>query len=886
MNVYSYTRYHNANTPHRLIVALLITAALLLGNPVHGRAADEDPLASILRPVVKPFSVRAFENYQKNRRYPEENFPMNAEKFSAFKRDVISRLQKTLKLDGWAVRSPVGKANALKGRFRDRLLKTIKHHGITMEVHLIEISETGDAVPAVVCLPAGNDRRPGVCVFSGHSRNGLRDLVLDLKGYQRGLATRLAKAGFVAIAVEKIDAGYLSKSFPVGQDEEPNAIHRLHWGRPTRSHQLMACLAASEILAGHPRVDETRIGAGGVSLGGWLSVQTALFTDRIQAVADFGMKGLHVDPDIKAEEFDGEFQLGKRADFCHILPGMLSLCDRNVLALTYCPRPLLAGHGSDDKISERQAPIHVKRLFERQYAALGQSGNFGYHVHPGGDTIPDEVVITYFRRMLEADKLKADKSVGIFHAQGEMSGEITPTSVLLQSRLTLTDGLVDPDLPGTRERFYLSKADVPGQAGVARFEVSARPDFKDAIRTEWMNAVPAADFIVKTKVSGLVPKTRYYYRLRYGLDRGTTRTGPICTFKTLGGPKSTEPTRFVVVTGMCYVAFHRSLDDLGTRAYSGRDKSLGFPALEAIRRRKPDFFVGTGDNVYYDTFDLSNPRAKSQVELRRKWHAQFVQPRFKELFSQVGTYWEKDDHDFRYNDCDLSGQREPSAHLGIKTFVEQVPVVDPNDESPITYRTHRVSRDLQIWLVEGRDFRSPNAMSDGPTKTVWGKRQRDWIKRTLLESNATFKILISPTPMIGPDRASKRDNHTNPRGFRYEGEEFFRWLKTNGISNRSFFIACGDRHWQYQAVHPTGFEEFSCGALVDANAIKGINPGDPGSTDPNGTIKHRYTQSKPSGGFLEIDVRPATSQSSATARFTFFDENGVKLFESVKTAPM
>jgi len=36
----------------------------------------------------------------------------------------------------------------------------------------------------------------------------------------------------------------------------------------------------------------------------------------------------------------------------------------------------------------------------------------------------------------------------------------------------------------------------------------------------------------------------------------------------------------------------------------------------------------------------------------RKWHEQFVQPRFIELFSQVPTYWEKDDHDHRFNDCD------------------------------------------------------------------------------------------------------------------------------------------------------------------------------------------------------------------------------------------
>ena len=52
----------------------------------------------------------------------------------------------------------------------------------------------------------------------------------------------------------------------------------------------MATLAAVEILAAHPRVDESRMGTTGVSLGGRLAVQTALLNDRIRAVAEYGTK--------------------------------------------------------------------------------------------------------------------------------------------------------------------------------------------------------------------------------------------------------------------------------------------------------------------------------------------------------------------------------------------------------------------------------------------------------------------------------------------------------------------------------------------------------------------------------------------------------------------
>ncbi len=265
--------------------------------------------------------------------------------------------------------------------------------------------------------------------------------------------------------------------------------------------------------------------------------------------------------------------------------------------------------------------------------------------------------------------------------------------------------------------------------------------------------------------------TRYYYRLVFGPSRDRTTTGPTRTFKTLGGPETATEVSFVVVTGMNY---HRFFDSPG-RAYTGSDKDLGYPAFETILDLKPDFFVATGDNVYYDL--PYQGRAETSTMMRRKWHEQFAQPRFIDLRAEIPTYWEKDDHDYRFNDCDNTGDAEPSLELGAAVFLEQVPIVDPNDSSPITYRTHRINKDLQIWLMEGRDYRSPNMMEPGPEKTLWGEEQREWLERTLLESDAAFKVLISPTPMIGPDDAeqagraaeghdlNKRDNHTNPGGF-------------------------------------------------------------------------------------------------------------------------
>jgi len=459
----------------------------------------------------------------------------------------------------------------------------------------------------------------------------------------------------------------------------------------------------------------------------------------------------------------------------------------------------------------------------------------------------------------------ASGASGVFRAQGEMAGEVGETSVILQSRLTASKGLVE--------------GDVPGAAGVARFEIAETADFQAPRRTGWLRAEAAGDFIVKTKVSGLDRGKTYYYRLLYGARKDALETGRTSSFRTLQGKEGTDEVSFVVVTGMNYMSFHygrpRNGKRTGRGAYEGPDKHLGYPALATILEMEPDFFVGTGDNVYYDSHD--DREATDLRGMRRKWHEQFVQPRFVELFRQVPAYWEKDDHDHRFNDCDRTGNRLPSSDLGIRVFREQVPVVDPADADAKTYRTHRVNRHLQIWLVEGRDYRSANKMPDGPDKTLWGAKQIAWLKRTLLASDATYKLLISPTPMVGPDDGYKIDNHTNHQGFRHEGRAFFDWIVEQGLHRRGFYVVCGDRHWQYHSIDPTGIEEFSSGALVDANARLGRKPGDPKSTDPDAEVRQPYTQSKASGGFLRVTV---TEQ--AEARFEFFDENGESLYRTVK----
>ncbi len=229
-----------------------------------------------------------------------------------------------------------------------------------------------------------------------------------------------------------------------------------------------------------------------------------------------------------------------------------------------------------------------------------------------------------------------------------------------------------------------------------------------------------------------------------------------------------------------------------------------YPHMAAL---SPNFFAHTGDVVYYDHMD---PYA-SHIDLARfRWHRMYATPRVRDFHNRVAAYFMRDDHDSWQNDCWLGQPNEMgnfTLEQGQWVFREQTPM------SSLTYRTVRWGKDLQVWFTEGRDYRSPNPMPDGPDKTIWGKQQMAWFESTVAESDATFRILVSPTPIVGPDHTGKLDNHSNVN-FAYEGDILRRFLSRQGM-----IVVCGDRHWQYASKDATtGLLEYGSGSTTDAHS--------------------------------------------------------------------
>ena len=127
-------------------------------------------------------------------------------------------------------------------------------------------------------------------------------------------------------------------------------------------------------------------------------------------------------------------------------------------------------------------------------------------------------------------------------------------------------------------------------------------------------------------------------------------------------------------------------------------------------------------------------------------------PLQREFHRQVPSYFIKDDHDILKDDCwPGQTQGELSFARGVELFAEQTP------SSRAPYRRFRWGAQLELWLLEGREFRSPNTDPDGPEKTILGPEQLAWLERTLVESDATFRVVLSATPIVGPDRSRKAE---------------------------------------------------------------------------------------------------------------------------------
>jgi len=431
-------------------------------------------------------------------------------------------------------------------------------------------------------------------------------------------------------------------------------------------------------------------------------------------------------------------------------------------------------------------------------------------------------------------------------------GEMTTDSTIVWLRLTEQaepkwDGLPwlgvedrEFDVGELGEKQFPPGAKIPDMAGSlpgieGEVRLSWWPENGSGAKrqTGWLSVEPDRDFTRQVTLAGLEANKDYALKVESRSFHGESGQSLTGSFRTALDPAQSEPFRFVIST---------------CQSWKTRDKgTAGLQIYDEMLALDPSFFVHLGDIVYYDKRSAGGDVDARTPELARfHWNRWYGCSDVMKFHQHVPSFFIKDDHDTVTNDAS-PGRREGDLtwDSGLSIFREQAPMGER------TYRTRRWSKDLQFWVVEGRDFRSPNNMPDGPQKSIWGPEQKAWFKQGVLASDAPFKILFSPTPVVGPDRDNKKDNHSN-LNWTHEGDEIRQFCAENNI-----IIISGDRHWQYHSIDDTtGVHEFSAGATSATHAG--------GFSMDLRTDEHQYLAII--GGFLSGEVTPGGAGAKLTMR--------------------
>jgi phosphodiesterase/alkaline phosphatase D-like protein len=313
-------------------------------------------------------------------------------------------------------------------------------------------------------------------------------------------------------------------------------------------------------------------------------------------------------------------------------------------------------------------------------------------------------------------------------------------------------------------------------------EVATDPDFADIVRVRAVAAHEHHDFTARTQVRGLAANTQYYYRFR-----SPTGISPSGAFRTAPHPEDDVEVRFVISGD----------SNLGYTAPRGLD----FHVLSAAAAEDPDFFVYFGDTIYADSGILPTGDAFTLDEYRAVHRLTRADPHLQTLLASTGTYSGWDDHEVRN---DYAGETVDPAQFenGARAFFEYLPLrVQPSGAPYRIDRTVRWGEHVELFFLDGRQFRSaerfcnPDPIPDGeetpdtlfspfvedeifavqvdpvigpiaaallllpsdpdcvaneladPTRTMLGPEQLAALQQALVDSDATFKIIINNVPI-------------------------------------------------------------------------------------------------------------------------------------------
>lgn len=345
--------------------------------------------------------------------------------------------------------------------------------------------------------------------------------------------------------------------------------------------------------------------------------------------------------------------------------------------------------------------------------------------------------------------------------------------------------------------------------------------------TDPVTTAAGNDFTGVIRVNNLQPDTPYKYSIQ--VNGNPAQPTFEHTFRTASSGKS----RFALAFGggAGYVTGHEYM-------------------WETISGFRPLVLLLLGDNMYSD--DPESPQMQKFCYYRRQ-----SPPQFRRLVSSTAVYSIWDDHDFGTNDCSGGPEiDEPYWKRSVWEVFKQNwvnPDYGGGVARPGCWYDFQIS-DVHFIMLDGRYYRHR------PDKTMLGPVQKEWLKKTVRASIATFKALCSPVPW---DYRTKGDSKDTWNGFQAERTEIFDFLADNKIGG--VLLMSADRHrsdaWEIERPNGYALYEFNSSRLTNNH----VHPPMPGSI-------FSYNK-KQSFGLVEFD----TSLDDPTVAYTVINIDGEKI---------
>jgi alkaline phosphatase D len=268
-------------------------------------------------------------------------------------------------------------------------------------------------------------------------------------------------------------------------------------------------------------------------------------------------------------------------------------------------------------------------------------------------------------------------------------------------------------------------------------------------------------------------------------------------------------------------------------------------------------FIHTGDYFYeypagrYSHPDLENRDHYPDKELleledyRTRFFQYRLDPNLRRLHQQLPMIAQWDDHEHA-NDCWTGGaeNHDPATQgpwekriaNSLRAYYEWMPIRMRHPRDKRIYRSFTYGNLLELMMLElrlvGRDQQlqpkggtgaiDPDELYD-PTRTLLGKRQRQWLLRTLGKSKAQWKVLGSSVMMMQLLGFGPYGNLDAWDGYPVEREKIFQFIRDHDIKN--FGVLSGDFHTAFAAElrsDPTSVDgtlgfEFTTPSMTSAN---------------------------------------------------------------------